>query len=134
MGYYCRLCFLFYSNEETAKKNHCSSKSHYDKLQVRPRPLNHTPHSPAAYLICTAYGFVLETSGKGAEQSCEEESSRSSAQEALKGGASLTLIFIICFFIISFSWIESTGRQQRDVLLVFIDLHFAGVLLTHVSS
>lgn len=35
MGYYCRVCFLFYSNEETAKKSHCSSQAHYDKLQVR---------------------------------------------------------------------------------------------------
>uniref|UniRef100_A0A087XEM9 Matrin-type domain-containing protein n=1 Tax=Poecilia formosa TaxID=48698 RepID=A0A087XEM9_POEFO len=34
MGYYCRLCFLFYSNEEKAKKAHCSSQAHYDKLQV----------------------------------------------------------------------------------------------------
>ncbi|XP_027864659.1 matrin 3-like 1.2 isoform X2 [Xiphophorus couchianus] len=33
MGYYCRLCFLFYSNEEKAKKAHCSSQAHYDKLQ-----------------------------------------------------------------------------------------------------
>ncbi|KAM9850179.1 matrin 3-like 1.2 [Aulostomus maculatus] len=33
MGYYCRVCFLFYSNEETAKKTHCSSQTHYDKLQ-----------------------------------------------------------------------------------------------------
>ncbi|XP_041799524.1 matrin 3-like 1.2 isoform X2 [Chelmon rostratus] len=33
MGYYCRVCFLFYSNEETAKKTHCSSQMHYDKLQ-----------------------------------------------------------------------------------------------------
>lgn len=33
MGYYCRLCFLFYSNEETAKRSHCSSRQHYDKLQ-----------------------------------------------------------------------------------------------------
>jgi len=33
MGYYCRLCFLFYSNEETAKKIHCSSQTHYDKLK-----------------------------------------------------------------------------------------------------
>lgn len=35
MGYYCRVCFLFYSNEDTAKKTHCSSKMHYEKLQVR---------------------------------------------------------------------------------------------------
>ena len=34
MGYYCRVCFLFYSNEETAKKTHCSSQTHYEKLQV----------------------------------------------------------------------------------------------------
>ncbi|KAL7394941.1 hypothetical protein ABVT39_007552 [Epinephelus coioides] len=33
MGYYCRVCFLFYSNEEMAKKTHCSSQAHYDKLQ-----------------------------------------------------------------------------------------------------
>ncbi|XP_037318258.2 matrin 3-like 1.2 [Pungitius pungitius] len=33
MGFYCRVCFLFYSNEETAKKIHCSSQAHYDKLQ-----------------------------------------------------------------------------------------------------
>ncbi|KAL0973713.1 hypothetical protein UPYG_G00209960 [Umbra pygmaea] len=33
MGYYCRVCFLFYSNEETAKKVHCSSKAHYEKLK-----------------------------------------------------------------------------------------------------
>uniref|UniRef100_A0A8C7TBI4 Matrin 3-like 1.1 n=1 Tax=Oncorhynchus mykiss TaxID=8022 RepID=A0A8C7TBI4_ONCMY len=34
MGYYCRVCFLFYSNEESAKKVHCSSQSHYQKLKV----------------------------------------------------------------------------------------------------
>ncbi|CAN9514638.1 unnamed protein product [Ophioblennius macclurei] len=33
MGYYCRICFLFYSNEDTAKKTHCSSQGHYDKLK-----------------------------------------------------------------------------------------------------
>ncbi|XP_068596728.1 matrin-3-like [Brachionichthys hirsutus] len=32
-GFYCRICFLFYSNEDTAKKTHCSSKEHYGKLQ-----------------------------------------------------------------------------------------------------
>nr|XP_057920392.1 matrin 3-like 1.2 isoform X2 [Doryrhamphus excisus] len=33
MGYYCRVCLLFYSNEDMAKKTHCSSQMHYDKLQ-----------------------------------------------------------------------------------------------------
>ncbi|XP_062856670.1 matrin 3-like 1.2 isoform X2 [Trichomycterus rosablanca] len=33
MGYYCRVCFLFYSNEDTAKRVHCSSQAHYDKLK-----------------------------------------------------------------------------------------------------
>uniref|UniRef100_W5KTR9 Matrin 3-like 1.1 n=1 Tax=Astyanax mexicanus TaxID=7994 RepID=W5KTR9_ASTMX len=33
MGYYCRVCFLFYSNEDTAKKVHCSSQAHYNKLK-----------------------------------------------------------------------------------------------------
>ncbi|XP_039477458.1 matrin-3-like isoform X3 [Oreochromis aureus] len=32
-GFYCRICFLFYSNEDTAKKMHCSSQTHYNKLQ-----------------------------------------------------------------------------------------------------
>lgn len=100
MGYYCRLCFLFYSNEETAKKSHCSSKSHYDKLQVRPRPLNQTPPSPCCVPDLYFLWFCLvETSGKGAEQSGEEEGGRGSAQAALKGGANLTLIFI-CFFLL----------------------------------
>ena len=35
-GFYCRVCFLFYSNEDMAKKTHCGSAAHYDKLQVRP--------------------------------------------------------------------------------------------------
>uniref|UniRef100_A0A8C3G595 Matrin 3-like 1.1 n=1 Tax=Cyclopterus lumpus TaxID=8103 RepID=A0A8C3G595_CYCLU len=34
MGFYCRVCFLFYSNEETAKKTHCSSQTHHDKLFI----------------------------------------------------------------------------------------------------
>ncbi|XP_026991239.2 RNA-binding protein 20-like [Tachysurus fulvidraco] len=33
MGYYCRVCFLFYSNEDNAKKVHCSSQAHYEKLK-----------------------------------------------------------------------------------------------------
>ncbi|XP_026859383.2 matrin-3-like [Electrophorus electricus] len=33
MGYYCRVCFLFYCNEDTAKKVHCSSQAHFDKLK-----------------------------------------------------------------------------------------------------
>ncbi|XP_030595088.1 matrin-3-like isoform X2 [Archocentrus centrarchus] len=32
-GFYCHICFLFYSNEDTAKKTHCSSQAHYNKLQ-----------------------------------------------------------------------------------------------------
>uniref|UniRef100_A0A665U1A2 Matrin 3-like 1.1 n=1 Tax=Echeneis naucrates TaxID=173247 RepID=A0A665U1A2_ECHNA len=32
-GFYCRVCFLFYSNEDAAKKTHCSSQTHYEKLQ-----------------------------------------------------------------------------------------------------
>ncbi|KAG7464218.1 matrin-3-like isoform X1 [Solea senegalensis] len=32
-GFYCRVCFLFYTNEDKAKKVHCSSQTHYDKLQ-----------------------------------------------------------------------------------------------------
>ncbi|XP_053549140.1 matrin-3-like [Bombina bombina] len=32
-GYYCRLCSLFYTNEEVAKVTHCSTLSHYQKLK-----------------------------------------------------------------------------------------------------
>lgn len=35
LGYYCRVCLLFYSNEDMAKTTHCSSETHYEKLQVR---------------------------------------------------------------------------------------------------
>uniref|UniRef100_A0A673B133 Matrin 3-like 1.1 n=1 Tax=Sphaeramia orbicularis TaxID=375764 RepID=A0A673B133_9TELE len=46
MGYYCRVCFLFYSNEDTAKVTHCSSQMHYDKLQVRKRTMTTTHDKP----------------------------------------------------------------------------------------
>ncbi|XP_067393336.1 RNA-binding protein 20 isoform X2 [Emydura macquarii macquarii] len=32
-GFYCKLCGLFYSNEETAKTSHCRSTIHYKNLQ-----------------------------------------------------------------------------------------------------
>lgn len=32
-GFYCKLCSLFYTNEEVAKVTHCSSLSHYQKLK-----------------------------------------------------------------------------------------------------
>ncbi|XP_055980235.1 matrin-3 isoform X2 [Sorex fumeus] len=32
-GFYCKLCSLFYTNEEVAKNTHCSSHSHYQKLK-----------------------------------------------------------------------------------------------------
>uniref|UniRef100_UPI00358FEE71 matrin-3-like isoform X2 n=1 Tax=Myxine glutinosa TaxID=7769 RepID=UPI00358FEE71 len=32
-GFYCRLCCLFYTKEEIAKKNHCSSLIHYKNVQ-----------------------------------------------------------------------------------------------------
>ncbi|KAJ8254954.1 hypothetical protein GJAV_G00199270 [Gymnothorax javanicus] len=32
-GFYCKVCFLFFSNEDTAKKVHCSSQSHYQKYK-----------------------------------------------------------------------------------------------------
>uniref|UniRef100_A0A3B5M4X5 Matrin 3-like 1.1 n=1 Tax=Xiphophorus couchianus TaxID=32473 RepID=A0A3B5M4X5_9TELE len=62
MGYYCRLCFLFYSNEEKAKKAHCSSQAHYDKLQVsRPRPqvARFSPKNPDPLLFYYNYGSYI---------------------------------------------------------------------------
>lgn len=70
MGFYCRVCFLFYSNEETAKKTHCSSQAHYDKLQVRPAPP--TGGFDVAASLQTA-AVVSETPGEGADQGREEE-------------------------------------------------------------
>ncbi|XP_053485173.1 uncharacterized protein si:ch211-212k18.13 isoform X1 [Ictalurus furcatus] len=32
-GFFCKLCSLFYGNEETAKKTHCSSLRHYQNMQ-----------------------------------------------------------------------------------------------------
>ncbi|KAF5905425.1 zinc finger protein, partial [Clarias magur] len=32
-GFFCKLCSLFYGNEETAKKTHCSSQRHYENMQ-----------------------------------------------------------------------------------------------------
>ncbi|XP_053236473.1 matrin-3 [Podarcis raffonei] len=32
-GFYCKLCSLFYTNEDAAKKVHCSSLAHYQKLK-----------------------------------------------------------------------------------------------------
>ncbi|XP_016097563.1 zinc finger protein 638 [Sinocyclocheilus grahami] len=32
-GFFCRLCSLFYGNEETAKKSHCSSLKHYQNME-----------------------------------------------------------------------------------------------------
>ncbi|XP_032070572.1 matrin-3 isoform X2 [Thamnophis elegans] len=32
-GFYCKLCSLFYTNEDSAKKVHCSSLAHYQKLK-----------------------------------------------------------------------------------------------------
>ncbi|KAL6038003.1 hypothetical protein STEG23_022696 [Scotinomys teguina] len=34
-GFYCKLCSLFYTNEEVAKNTHCSSLPHYQKLKTR---------------------------------------------------------------------------------------------------
>lgn len=32
-GFFCKLCSLFYVNEETAKKSHCSSLKHYQNME-----------------------------------------------------------------------------------------------------
>uniref|UniRef100_A0A2K6U879 Matrin-3 n=1 Tax=Saimiri boliviensis boliviensis TaxID=39432 RepID=A0A2K6U879_SAIBB len=49
-GFYCKLCSLFYTNEEVAKNTHCSSLPHYQKLKVR---LNVKEESS---LVKTTYG------------------------------------------------------------------------------
>ncbi|XP_072256426.1 matrin-3 isoform X2 [Pyxicephalus adspersus] len=42
-GFYCKLCSLFYTNEEVAKVTHCSSLAHYQKLK---KLLNKTAKTP----------------------------------------------------------------------------------------
>lgn len=42
-GFYCKLCGLFYTSEETAKTSHCRSTVHYRNLQVHTFP--HFIHS-----------------------------------------------------------------------------------------
>ncbi|KAG8439155.1 hypothetical protein GDO86_005391 [Hymenochirus boettgeri] len=32
-GFYCKLCSLFYTNEDVAKITHCSSLAHYQKFK-----------------------------------------------------------------------------------------------------
>lgn len=66
LGYYCRVCLLFYSNEDMAKKTHCSSQAHYQKLQVKllwPRPL---PHLRISHTH-TLFPLLSETPGEGKE-------------------------------------------------------------------
>uniref|UniRef100_A0A3P8R8W9 RNA binding motif protein 20 n=1 Tax=Astatotilapia calliptera TaxID=8154 RepID=A0A3P8R8W9_ASTCA len=41
-GFYCKLCGLFYTSEETAKTTHCRSTVHYRNLQVQ-TARRHTP-------------------------------------------------------------------------------------------
>lgn len=34
-GFFCSLCSIFYQKENMAKERHCSSRRHYESLQVR---------------------------------------------------------------------------------------------------
>ncbi|XP_044300296.1 matrin-3-like [Varanus komodoensis] len=42
-GFYCKLCSLFYTNEDAAKKVHCSSLAHYQKLKKRMEKMAEDP-------------------------------------------------------------------------------------------
>ncbi|XP_008287871.1 matrin-3-like [Stegastes partitus] len=44
-GFYCQLCSVFYLNEISAKKLHCSSQRHYDSLQKHYQKLQQKPSS-----------------------------------------------------------------------------------------
>jgi len=39
-GFYCKLCGLFYTSEDTAKATHCRSTVHYRNLQVHTTPVS----------------------------------------------------------------------------------------------
>lgn len=110
MGYYCRVCFLFYSNEDTAKKTHCSSKAHYDKLQVRLRPQDSAyTTAPQTNISCCFFRNIWRRSR--AEQRRRKSRRRENAAviKISKGAAGVFLFFI-------FGLILVQAKTQTDSL------------------
>lgn len=54
-GFYCCVCFLFYPDEDSAKKSHCSSRTHYDQLQVGEAP----PTEPSCCSCADSHDLCL---------------------------------------------------------------------------
>uniref|UniRef100_A0AAQ5XUM7 RNA binding motif protein 20 n=1 Tax=Amphiprion ocellaris TaxID=80972 RepID=A0AAQ5XUM7_AMPOC len=53
-GFYCKLCGLFYTSEETAKTSHCRSTVHYRNLQVN------TEHTPPSATVLRLYHLLSD--------------------------------------------------------------------------
>lgn len=56
-GYFCSLCSIFYLKENMAKERHCSSRRHYESLQVRSHTHRSMTHT-ALQAGKTSYSFV----------------------------------------------------------------------------
>lgn len=62
-GFYCKLCSLFYTCEETAKTTHCRSTVHYRNLQVCKQIVhNHTSRRRQSYSSATFSGLSFPDS------------------------------------------------------------------------
>ncbi|MGH0117915.1 UNVERIFIED_CONTAM: hypothetical protein FKN15_074382 [Acipenser sinensis] len=63
VGYYCKLCSLFYTSESTAKNTHCSSLAHYQKLKggkvVVAKYLNGTCYLEDLLELAEPFGTVV---------------------------------------------------------------------------
>ncbi|TKS93077.1 Matrin-3 [Collichthys lucidus] len=59
-GYFCNICSVFYVNENEAKELHCSSRRHYDNLQVHTRAHTHTQSEHTENTLClTLFVFLF---------------------------------------------------------------------------
>lgn len=60
-GFFCSLCSIFYQKENMAKERHCSSRRHYESLQVhstRTCTQVHDTHTALEQFGNTCYSFV----------------------------------------------------------------------------
>ncbi|TKS93064.1 Matrin-3 [Collichthys lucidus] len=80
-GYFCNICSVFYVNENTAKELHCSSRRHYDNLQVHTRAHTHTQYEHTENTLClTLFVFLFAETLREAQtetaKKCNAKSSR----------------------------------------------------------
>ncbi|XP_026072429.1 zinc finger protein 638-like isoform X1 [Carassius auratus] len=59
-GFFCRLCSLFYGNEETAKKSHCGSLKHYQNMEKYYKKLKSQKQGDCSTPITPSHSFPSE--------------------------------------------------------------------------